>query len=79
MWSGGKGGDNFKALPITIEGGRAVPAGTFLLCVAGGKTVKAEFCLGAETDGRGGSHGKGQAFHAGHKDEVSGGDKPLEG
>lgn len=35
VWSGGKGRDNFKALPITISRG-AVFTGNLLLCVAGG-------------------------------------------
>ena len=34
VWSGGKGGDNIKALPITISG-RVIFAITFLLCVDG--------------------------------------------
>ena len=37
VWSGGKGGDNFKALPITISG-RTVFTGNFLLCVVRGET-----------------------------------------
>ncbi|MDE7309569.1 MAG: hypothetical protein K2N61_13100 [Lachnospiraceae bacterium] len=35
VWSGGKGGDNIKTLPITISGNHAL-AGTFLLCVERG-------------------------------------------
>lgn len=41
VWSGGKDGDNFKVLPITI-GGRLVFTGNFLLCVAGGAACKAK-------------------------------------
>ena len=36
VWNGGKGGDNFKTLPIII-GGRSVSSGDILLCVARGK------------------------------------------
>ena len=39
VWSGGKGGDNLKALPITISG-RIVLTGYLLLCVAGGTAGK---------------------------------------
>ena len=34
VWSGGKGGDNIKALPITI-GREPLSAGNLLLCVDG--------------------------------------------
>ncbi len=37
VWNGGKGGDNFKTLPIII-GGRTVFTGYLLLCVAGRTT-----------------------------------------
>ena len=37
VWSGGKGGDNIKTLPITIIR-EFVFAGSFLLCVVRGKT-----------------------------------------
>ena len=33
VWSGGKGGDNFKALPITISG-ESVFTESLLLCMA---------------------------------------------
>lgn len=39
VWSGGKDGDNFKVLPITISG-RVVLTGNILLCVAGGAACK---------------------------------------
>jgi len=42
VWSGGKGGDNIKALPITISG-KSFVAGTLLLCMDGGTTGTKEF------------------------------------
>ena len=48
VWSGGKGGDNIKALPITI-GRRIVSAGTVLLCVDGRTTIKEELPDGIKT------------------------------
>ncbi|MDD3417808.1 MAG: hypothetical protein PHY47_28110 [Lachnospiraceae bacterium] len=41
VWNGGKGGDNFKTLPIII-GRRLVFAGNFLLCMVRRKTFKAK-------------------------------------
>ena len=40
VWSGGKGGDNIKILPITISGG-AIFTGSFLLRLVGGAACKA--------------------------------------
>ena len=48
VWSGGKGGDNIKALPITI-GGRVIFAITFLLCMDGRAACKEELPNGIET------------------------------
>lgn len=42
VWSGGKGGDTIKALPITI-GGRTVFTGNLLLCVVRGTTGTEKF------------------------------------
>lgn len=39
VWNGGKGGDDFKTLPIIISG-RIVLTGNLLLCVARGKASK---------------------------------------
>ena len=50
VWSGGKGGDNFKALPITISG-ESVFTVSLLLCLAGGKTCREKFCNGVEAYG----------------------------
>ncbi|MGC6173947.1 hypothetical protein [Lacrimispora sp. 38-1] len=41
VWNGGKGGDNFKTLPIIISG-RIVLAGVVLLCLDGRKTNEAK-------------------------------------
>lgn len=48
VWSGGKGGDNIKALPITI-GGRVIFTISFLLCVDGRATGQEELSNGIET------------------------------
>ena len=48
VWSGGKGGDNLKALPITISG-RIVLAVYLLLCVAGGTAGKEKLRDSTET------------------------------
>ena len=59
VWSGGKGGDNFKALPITIS--RVVVfAVHFLLCVVGMFSGGKKFQNGTEADGRGGSRAGGK-------------------
>ena len=42
VWSGGKGGDNIKALPITISG-EPVPAGNLQVCLDGSKTKSEKF------------------------------------
>ena len=42
VWNGGKGGDNFKTLPIIISR-RLVFTGYFLLCVDGGKARQKKF------------------------------------
>ena len=42
VWNGGKGGDNFKTLPIIISR-RTVSSGNFLLRVAGGKAFEKKF------------------------------------
>ena len=42
VWSGGKGGDNIKALPITISR-KSFVAGTLLLCMDGGTTGTKKF------------------------------------
>ncbi|MGB4658356.1 MAG: hypothetical protein WBI07_04140 [Mobilitalea sp.] len=42
VWNGGKGGDNFKTLPIII-GGRVVSTVNFLLCMAGRTSIKKKF------------------------------------
>ena len=38
VWNGGKGGDDFKTLPIIISGG-TISSGDILLCMAGGKAI----------------------------------------
>ena len=42
VWNGGKGGDNFKTLPIIISG-RLVSTINFLLCMDGGATWQTKF------------------------------------
>ena len=41
VWNGGKGGDDFKTLPIII-GGRLVLTSNLLLCMAGSEASKAK-------------------------------------
>ena len=48
VWSGGKGGDNFKALPITISG-ESVFTESLLLCLVGGRTKEEKLCYGTGT------------------------------
>lgn len=71
VWSGGKGGDNIKALPITI-GGRVIFAITVLLCLDGRAACKEELPNGIKTFVRGRSKRAGQTVETGYSDEILG-------
>lgn len=72
VWSGGKGGDNFKALPITISR-EPIFAGSLLLCVVRDETCKAKLCIRAEAYGRSRGDREGKTFVIGCAYEVFGG------
>lgn len=61
VWSGGKDGDNFKVLPITIGRG-LIFTSSLLLCLAGGKAGKKKLCYCIKADGRSGSDRKREAI-----------------